>query len=151
MRRGTQRDFASAERRDEFGDYQPRLGNRALGRALAGGGSIPTMTVPFVTALQRSAGNRAAQQLIGSARRVAPPPRDLSVSVQRYSIINPADYALGAGSRFSNQQLVIGAGTARYEQETRERGRSRPRSTPPVRAPGQPPPTGPRRWRRYRR
>jgi hypothetical protein len=115
-----ERDSAQGERRDQSDSRQTRLGNRAVALALAGGGSIPTMTVPFVTALQRSAGNRAAQQLIGSARRVAPPTRDQVFSVQRYSIINPADYALGAGSRFSTQQLVIGPGAARYEQETRE-------------------------------
>ena len=44
-----------------------------------------------------------------------------SSPVQRYQIINTANYTLGVGSKFSKQDAVVAGGTARFERTTRER------------------------------
>ena len=44
-----------------------------------------------------------------------------SKPVQRYRIINTANYTLGVGSKFSKQDAVVAGGTARFERTTRER------------------------------
>jgi hypothetical protein len=40
--------------------------------------------------------------------------------VQRYTVINPADYVLGVGSQFATQGIARGVGTARAVRDTRE-------------------------------
>ena len=41
--------------------------------------------------------------------------------VQRYSLINPIDYTLGVGSKFSKQDAVVAGGSAGFTRTTRER------------------------------
>ena len=54
--------------------------------------------------LQRSIGNAAVSKMV----------------VQRYTVINPADYVLGVGSQFATQGMARGVGTAYAVRDTRE-------------------------------
>ncbi len=91
-----ERDLADAERSGAF--PAGSAAQRDSGANHAPGSPAALMS------LQRSIGNAAVSKMI----------------VQRYTLINPADYALGVGSQFATQGIARGVGSARSVRDTRE-------------------------------
>ncbi len=60
------------------------------------------------------------QQNGGALQRSVGKPIGGQTLIQRYTIINPADYVLGVGSQFASQDVVMGGGTAKFVRNTRE-------------------------------
>jgi Domain of unknown function (DUF4157) len=60
------------------------------------------------------------QQSGGALQRSVGKPIGGQTLIQRYTIINPADYVLGVGSQFASQDVVTGGGTAKFVRNTRE-------------------------------
>ncbi|HMO57762.1 MAG TPA: hypothetical protein PKA05_19340 [Roseiflexaceae bacterium] len=71
--------------------------------------------------LQQSIGNRALGRfLAGGGQRATPMPAHAPAPIQRYVAINPQDYTMGAGAKFSSQSIDSTGGGSAYVMETTE-------------------------------